>query len=86
MNTQTHDLTLHQIDDDLYKLMVAEAQSRGWSINTTAKTKLEESYGLGSRKKKYRDLSWMKGLWMKKDIEEFDRALAETEKIYPGDW
>lgn len=87
MNTQTHDLTLHQVDDDLYKLMVAEAQGRGWSVNTTVKSKLRESYGLGIKKKKKRDLSQFFGSWSKEEADEFDRIIEETsERIDPEDW
>lgn len=82
----THSLTLHRIDDDLYTQLVAEASSRGWSINATAKTKLRDSYGLG-KGKKYRDLSWMKGLWTKEEGKKFDKYIEEAfEQVDEEDW
>ena len=87
MNTQTHDLTLHKIDDDLYRRLVLEAEERGWSANTTAQTRLRAAYGLGMKRKRYRDLSWMRGLWTKEEGKKFDRYIEEAfEQIDEEDW
>lgn len=87
MNTQTHDLTLHNIDEELYRRLIVEAEERGWSANATAQKRLRVSYGLGAKKKKYRDLSWMKGLWTKKEADEFDKYIEGAfEQIDEEDW
>jgi hypothetical protein len=78
--------TLHNVDDELYKRLVLEAEEKGWSLNVVAKNKLSEAYGLGGAKKK-RDLSWMRGLWTKEEGEKFDKLIEEEfEQIDEEDW
>lgn len=78
--------TLHDIEPELYTAILTQAEARGTSLNRVAKMMLREASGLSASNKK-RDLSWMRHRqWSQKEIEEFDRAIADTEIIDPADW
>ena len=70
-------ITLHQIDDNLYKSLVSDAREKGQSLNATAKKRLGEVYGLGEKKKKYRDLSFMVGMWTPEEGKRMFAAIDE---------
>lgn len=78
--------TLHNLDHDLYAFLLAEASAKDTSLNNVTKHLLREAAGLTSKKKK-RDLSWLfKNKWTRKEAHEFDKNIADTEVIHPGDW
>lgn len=82
----TKSLTLHNLDHDLYTLLLAEAETRETSLNAATKILLRERVGLTIKKKK-RDLSWLfKNKWTREEADEFDKNIAGTEVINPGDW
>ena len=84
----THSLTLHNMDAELYKLLVVEAESRGWSLNKTGKAVMGDGLGLvKKKKKKHRDLSWMKGVMTSEEWDQFDKIIEEEfEQIDEEDW
>lgn len=74
---------MHKIDDKLYESVASVAESRGWSWNKTAKELLSQAIAKSKKKKNFSEFF---GSWTKEEVEEFDKAIAETEKIYPGEW
>lgn len=82
----TKSFTLHNLDYDLYTFLLTEAGARDTSLNNVAKNLLREAAGLTAKKKK-RDLSWLfRNKWTKEEANEFDKNIADTEVINPGDW
>lgn len=82
----TTSFTLHNLDDELYTFLLAQASARDTSLNNVTKHLLREAAGLTSKKKK-RDLSWLfKNKWTKEEAREFDKNIADTEVMHPGDW
>lgn len=78
--------TLHNLDHDLYTSLMAQATAMETSLNTATKHLLREAVGLTAKKKK-RDLSWLfKNKWTQEEAREFDKNIADTEVIHPGDW
>jgi hypothetical protein len=56
------------------------------SLSRVAKAMLRAASGLTTIKKK-RDLSWIHAnKWSSSEAKAFDKAIADTEKIVPGDW
>lgn len=79
-------LTLHNLDHDLYTLLLARASATDTSLNNVMKNLLRDATGLSLKKKK-RDLSWLfKNKWTQEESREFDKNIADTEVIHPGDW
>lgn len=86
MNTQTHDLTLHNMEDELYRLAVVEAGRQETSLNKTILGWVRKGAGLPKRRKK-RDLSEFVGLWTKEEGEAFDKYIEEAfEQIDEEAW
>lgn len=82
----TKSFTLHNMEPELYTALLAAAGERGTSLNRIAKTMLRAASGLTATKKK-RDLSWLHGnKWSQAEVTAFDKAIADTELISPGDW
>lgn len=83
-------ITIHGIDEELSKLIKAEAESQGLSLNRTIKQLLRTSLGLTDSKKEKRRQELMKffGKWSKEDAEEFDRNIEKMgfEEIDEEDW
>lgn len=78
--------TLHNLDPDLYAFLLAQASAKDTSLNNVTKHLLREAAGLTSKKRK-RDLSWLfKNKWTREEASEFDKNIADTEVIHPGDW
>ena len=85
MNT-AKSFTLHDVESDLYTALLVQARARGTSLNRVAKAMLRAASGLTTIKKK-RDLSWIHAnKWSPSEAKAFDKAIADTEKIVPGDW
>lgn len=71
-------ITLHKIDEELYKALVLEAKSKGWSLNVTAKKLLSEAVGIGDKRKKYRDLSGLTAM----PNDEVDRIQKRIDEAF----
>lgn len=81
-------ITIHGIDEPLYNLVKSMAKNEGLSLNKTIKKILETS--LGIRKLEIIDsenefIEFL-GCWTENDINEFNNAVEETQKIDSGDW
>ena len=82
----TKSFTLHNVEPELYTALLVAAEARGTSLNRVAKAMLRTASGLTTAKKK-RDLSWLhSNKWSQSEAEAFDKAIAGTETITPGDW
>lgn len=81
-------LTLHDIDDDLYTALRANADSLGTSMNRAAKALLASALGLVRRKKEDHDkeLSPFFGGLDNATWSRAKAAIAEFRRIEPEDW
>lgn len=78
-------ITVHNIDDVLYRRIAEAAAEQNLSLNASIKSTLSDAHGI-TKKKKKRDLSWMVGLWTKEEGEQFDKDIEEAfEQIDPED-
>ena len=77
-------LTLHNIDDAVYLRLREIAADQNLSLNATAKSMLGDYVGLTKKK---RDLTWLLSKkWTPEEIENFDDAISDSEKIDEKDW
>ncbi|MCF6246253.1 MAG: hypothetical protein L3J69_02720 [Desulfobacula sp.] len=81
-------ITIHGLDEPLWSLVKSKAEFEGLSLNKTIKKLLEKALGIShyeesNRKNEFQEFS---GCWSKKDLEEFNDTIIETEQIDTGDW
>jgi hypothetical protein len=81
-------ISIHGIDDPVYRLLKARAQNEGQSINQTVKAIIERSLGISSSSAEpYRkDFEKMCGTWTVREKEEFDKSTEDFENIDPQEW
>jgi plasmid stability protein len=80
-------ITIHGVNEEMDKKIRERAKSEGRSVNKVVKELLGKALGLEKKpvdkSDEYRDLC---GIWMKEDLEEFESAIKDLEKIAPSDW
>jgi len=81
-------ITIHGVDRPLEKLLKAKAEDNGTSMNKTIKKILEEALGVrpgpdDSRRKEFAEFL---GAWSEADLEQFNRAIGDFERIHEEDW
>jgi hypothetical protein len=81
-------ISIHGIDDPVYRLIKARARSEGRSINQTVKTIIERSLGVSSSalEPHRKEFENMCGTWSAREKEEFDKASEYFEKVNLEDW
>ena len=80
-------ITIHDLDKSVAELIRHRARAEGTSLNRTIKRLLEEALGVRpSRQTHRKDFEKFCGAWTKAQAVEFDRTLAELEKVDPADW
>ena len=81
-------ITIHGMDDTLDKLIRKRAKKQGNSLNKTIKELLEESVGIHTKQKSdhRNDFLDLFGIWTKKEVERFNSAIQDLQKIDKEDW
>ena len=81
-------ITIHQIDEDIDKKLNELAREKRMSLNKTIKFLLRKALNLESNSKENRkkELSEFLGVWSKDDLNSFNKAVSEFEKISEEDW
>jgi hypothetical protein len=82
-------ITVRNLPPRIAKEIRERAQRDRSSLNGTVIRMLEERLGEaapGEKKKKRRDLSFLRGTWTKKEADEFNRALAQQRTIDKELW
>ena len=80
-------LTIHNIDEKLYKLLHKRSIEEGRSLNKTIKLILRESLGLSPLEPgKKNDFSEFSGVWSKTDEKVFLKNMEDLNKVDPKDW
>jgi hypothetical protein len=80
-------ITIHGLDDYLDGKIKEKAESEGISFNKAIKKVLEEAFGINKKgndnKDQFMDLF---GAWTIGEQAEFEKAVADLEKVNPEDW
>ncbi len=81
-------ITVRDIDEQLDRMLRSKARTEGFSLNQTIKKILAEALGSYDCHKngEKQDFSEFCGLWSEDDLSEFEKAAADFEQIYEGDW
>ncbi len=81
-------ITIHQIDEDIDKKLNELAREKRMSLNKTIKFLLRKALNLESNSKENRkkELIEFLGVWSKDDLNSFNKAVSEFEKISEEDW
>lgn len=78
-------ITIHNLDDQLDKLLREKAEQEETSLNKVIKNLLHESLGISKQQQKH-DFSEFCGVWSKEEFEEFEDSTKDFEKIDSQDW
>lgn len=80
-------ITIHKIDDETEKALVAIASREGISLNKLIKQLLRESLGLEEEPINYRaDFESLWGAWSQEEGAEFNERVKVFDEIVDGDW
>lgn len=75
------------MDHSVARLIRARARAEGTSVNRLVKRLLEESLGVRPAPSKNRAaFGKLCGAWTKAQAAEFERAVADFDKVDPSDW
>ena len=81
-------ITVHNIDEQLDRLIKSRAESEGLSVNKMIKKLLEESLGVkpqstGKNLEAFKEFS---GLWSDAEVREFEKKTKDLRGVDDGDW
>ncbi len=81
-------ITIHGLDNKLDSLIRKRSKRDGKSLNKTIKGILEESLGMkkNSDSDNANEFMDLFGVWSADDKKEFDRDVADFDKIDKEDW
>ncbi|MFC2157552.1 hypothetical protein ACFLT9_06915 [Acidobacteriota bacterium] len=81
-------ITVHGLEEKVYKKIKESAQKKGLSLNKTIKILLEKALGIGgeteiNNEEEFREFF---NAWSEKDLKEFRSSLKEMDSIDQRDW
>lgn len=81
-------LTIHALEPDVERRIRIKAKKERKSLNQTLKQLLAESVGRSplpapDHRGEFEEFS---GIWSRKDLEAFEKATADFEKVDEKDW
>jgi len=81
-------LTIHNIEEPLLAMLREKAKKDEKSINQTVKEMIERSVGVkvSSPDSHRSEFEGFSGAWSKGDVQEFEKATRDFEKIDKDDW
>lgn len=80
-------ITIHNLEDDLELSIREKAKQQHESMNKTIKKLLRQSLGLEKNMNNHKeDFLDIFEKWTKKDLEEFENAISDLNKVNPKDW
>ncbi|MBI3185816.1 MAG: hypothetical protein HYZ28_27070 [Myxococcales bacterium] len=80
-------ITIHGLDDALASAIRAKARAERTSINRAVKRLLEEVLGVRPSGQKHRkSFERFCGMWSRAQAKEFEKAVADFEKVERADW
>ena len=81
-------LTIHNIEEPLLAMLRERAKKDEKSINQTIKEMIEKAVGIKvpNRDPHRSEFEGFSGVWSKTDVQEFEKATKDFEKIDKDDW
>ena len=79
-------ITVRNIPDEVATLLKSMAKSSDASINATAVRVLSNGVLPNPKKLAKNDFSKYCGGWSQKEVDDFEAAIADCEKVTPEDW
>lgn len=79
-------ITIHKIDEEMYKKIKTQAKVSGLSLNKTIKILLEKSLGITKSPTSENNFSEFLNLLSKEDAEEFYKRTEDLRNIDERDW
>jgi len=80
-------ITIHKLDDELEKVIVAKARERGVSQNQLIKELLRNALGLEDIKRDHRaDFEEFLGIWTDEDVAAFEERTASFREVDEAEW
>jgi len=75
-------LTIRGVSEELSRRLARLGREKGQSVNTVARSILEDAVGLNARRDRLRQYA----TWSPDDVKAFDRALADQRVIDDDLW
>jgi plasmid stability protein len=81
-------ITIHNLDDELARLIRHEADKKGTSLNKTIKQLLRQALGISndSTANAQNEFADLFGTWSGEDLKSFDAATQSFGEIDKSDW
>jgi plasmid stability protein len=81
-------MTIRGLDDSTIKALKEKAKHEGTSVNAALVELVKEALGIKKKKRTvvYKDLDHLAGTWDKKDHADFQKRVADFEKIDEKMW
>ncbi len=79
-------LTVRDVPPELGEALDAEKRRRGVSLNQTVLDLLGQSLGVAPTARRSNDLGRLAGTWRAEELERFEAAVAEVERIDEELW
>ena len=79
-------MTIRYIPDEVAGQLKSLAEATNTSVNTTVVQMLSNGVLPKRKQRRVNDLSRFCGGWTQKDLKEFERVMADCERIDPEDW
>ncbi len=79
-------LTVRNLPPKLAQALELEKRRRGLSLNQTIIDLLSQSLGVTADRKRQNGLARLAGTWTEEEYEQFEAAIAATERIDPELW
>jgi hypothetical protein len=80
-------ITIHGLEDDLDEKIRKKAGQKGLSLNKTIKLLVREALGVSNQPPDHRqDFQDLCGIWSRADLEAFDGATEDFDRIDTEDW
>jgi predicted CopG family antitoxin len=80
-------ITIHGVGEEVEKLIKKRAKTEARSVNKVVKELIEQSLGLGRRRRDNReDFADLCGVWSKEEAASFLEAVGDLERIDKDDW
>ena len=81
-------ITIHGLDEPLWKMIKSKSKSEGVSMNRIIKKILETAFGIKPKTSREREKEFKEfcGVWSETDISEFNKAAKDFETVNKEDW
>ena len=80
-------ITIHGLDDSVYRLLRKKAEAEGKSLNRTTKGLLHEALGVHGNTRDHREeFMDLFGSWSEADRRDFEQAIEDLRRVNSEDW